>query len=642
MLGLRPYLGGASLASLVAADYQSLTRTRDDSGSTMPYAELAAARSSGSQTVVGDTARDPRHVSRRRFLTAVGATAAAGLTGGLTYYYARPKPFTGPAAMLLGTLPGLNGRWWFEETPWLLPEVRLNLARSLADDAQAAEGLEADANSADVVAFHGELRRRIDEVRGRWPRDVNDRLSKLQNLDPETLGDDGLEEALAQMVESLETRRLTSGLSAVQWHELGNLQHQRNEADSAVLAYEEAAGRYDAEGNHALLALCLADWGHLRMRQRRFVLAQEKFLSARDAASKIAGGDATWTRWFVLDSLCNEGDAHRGFGNWEPALGCLRQAAEVVGQSDVDANHPLRAVFHERCGWYHLDVWRLAAARGDFGRAKEIRLANDRAGNPFALHFSYWNRQGNAMVDFYDNRIEDARDALREMLTAPTGDIRRKQYDQLKSRYPNLHERLADTGLVDREIGVNPLEELQNAITTGESEGFREDGRWSHLVRLMFKSSVVAAFMSGAEQATKRLAAAQSELTKFQQQQPAAATRALGRRPQVYATAQDLATAVVDWLGADMTAKERGRKALLAQLGRSPIEIPRDDLLLLLYFGDQMLRAPLSQADRQTIVRGMNALTEIGAKAAAVDSREAKELATPALFAEYRKRAGGS
>jgi serine/threonine protein kinase/tetratricopeptide (TPR) repeat protein len=646
MLSLRPYAGGSNLASLVAADYQSLTRTRDDSGSTLPYADLATPRRSGSQTVVGDTARDPRRVSRRRFLTAASAAAAAGVAGGLTYYYGRPKPFTGPAALMLGTLPGLNGRWWFEETPWLLPEVRLNLARSLADDEDATFALAAAGNSADVAAFHGDLRRQIDSARGRWPRDVNDRLSKLQNLDPETLGDDGLEEALAQMVESLETRRLTSGLSAVQWHELGNLQHQRNEADSAVLAYEEAAGRYDAEGNRPLLALCLADWGHLRMRQRRFVLAQEKFHSARDAAAKIAGAGNAWTRWFVLDSLCNEGDAHRGFGNWEPALACLRQAAEIVADSaapGLDGLHPLRAVFHERCGWYHLDVWRLAAARADFGHAKAIREANDRAGNPFALHFSYWNRQGNAMVDFYDNRIADARDALREMLKTPGGEVRRKQYDQLKSRYPNLHERLADIGLVNRDLDVNALEELQRAISTGESEGFRDDGRWGHLVRLMFKSAVVAALSSGLDPAKKRLETAQGELEKLQKYQPAGATRAAsGKRPQVFATAHDLATACVDWLQADPAVKERGRRALLAQLGRSPIEIPRDDLLLLLYVGEHMSRdRSLAEADRQIVAGAMTALTGIGPKAAAVDARDSKPVGSPALFAEYRKRAGG-
>ena len=247
------------------------------------------------------------------------------------------------------------------------------------------------------------------------------------------------------------------------------------------------------------------------------------------------------------------------------------------------------------------------------------------------------------MVDFYDNRITDARDALRAMLAPPRGEVRRKQYDQLKSRYPNLHERLADIGLVNRDLDVNPLEELQNAISTGESEGFRDDGRWGHLVRLMFKSAVVAALGSGLDPAKKRLETAQGELEKFQKYQPAGATRATsGKRSQVFATAQDLAAACVDWLHADAVIKDRGRRALLTQLGRSPIEIPRDDLLLLLYVGDHLSREKsLVEADRQVVARAMSALTEIGPKAAAVDIRDSKETGTPALFAEYRKQAGG-
>ncbi len=35
----------------------------------------------------------------------------------------------------LGSLPGLNGRWWFDETPWLIPSARASLAGAVPANA---------------------------------------------------------------------------------------------------------------------------------------------------------------------------------------------------------------------------------------------------------------------------------------------------------------------------------------------------------------------------------------------------------------------------------------------------------------------------------------------------------------------------
>ena len=50
------------------------------------------------------------------------------------FFFSKGPPVPPRFDGLLGSMPGLNGRWWFEETPWLVPGVRAELAKNNGTD----------------------------------------------------------------------------------------------------------------------------------------------------------------------------------------------------------------------------------------------------------------------------------------------------------------------------------------------------------------------------------------------------------------------------------------------------------------------------------------------------------------------------
>ncbi len=101
------------------------------------------------QRFLADTDRESgRKLVWRRLIQdkRVAAAIVLMLAGIATavYFAVRPTRYAAVEA-LLATLPGLHGQWWFDETPWLVPEVRKRITGAVRGEngiaAAAFDGL---------------------------------------------------------------------------------------------------------------------------------------------------------------------------------------------------------------------------------------------------------------------------------------------------------------------------------------------------------------------------------------------------------------------------------------------------------------------------------------------------------------------
>jgi hypothetical protein len=427
---------------------------------------------------------------------------------------------------------------------------------------------------------------------------------------------------------------------------LAVVRHHHADFDAAAAAYESALAEYQREGRAGLAALSLADFGQLLLQQRKPSIAQEKFNRARTLIAQQSTTPRDVLRLFELDSLCGEADAHRGYGNWAPACQCLQQALPLAEALPED--HPLRAVFHERCGWYSLDVWRVDRAREEFRTALAIREANDRASNHRAIHFVSWNRQGQAMVDFYlDEAAQSAavlKSLLPEGMSAASHDYTERQLRELRRRQPNLLERLADAELIDPPTRAQADEHLSRAIHVAEEvEDFRDDGRWSILVRLKFKSAVVALLAGDLAAARMRYAEAEAEAAEFHKQSAAASSRA-GRtaKPPSFDATQKLAGACIDWRASEANVKSAALQRLVDQFQRDPANVSRDELQLLLLVGEWLLGQGELAADKpneRKLAQGLHRQCAVRPRGEAVGEEQPGGWRLPKLLERYRELA---
>jgi tetratricopeptide (TPR) repeat protein len=384
--------------------------------------------------------------------------------------------------------------------------------------------------------------------------------------------------------------------------------------------------QYEKRTHGGLRALCLSDWGEMLSKQGKPELSYERFRRAWEDLTKSSPPDAEPPELFHLNCLCREADGHRAFENWDPAHACMTEAlaiADRLGERQPD--HPMRALFYERSGWYHVDVWRINEAEADFRKALKIRTANYEQNNLLALHFVYRNRQGRAMADYFQGNASQGGAVLKTILEEiNTKDIPRKQLDELKSRRPNLLERVADTALADPEGGDDPIKYLREAIriAQGKPDDFRRDGRRTTLARLIYKAAVATAMLGSRSDAATLREQGDEEVKAFAARQQELAQKA-GRIPTenvptvrpVYEMSQELATACVTLVDTDPRVRDKGREDLLRQFEKNPNEIGRDDLLLLLFVGEQVLRGDAFDKKLKNLVaRYLEKMAEIKPK----------------------------
>ena len=466
--------------------------------------------------------RRPRPSSRRRrgrpWYTRPGTLAAAGAMVAVVlavsaWWIVRggsrpsPSPLQQQLCEDLGSLPGLKGRWWFDEIPWFVPAVRASLIEAVNRRDREISGispgdLAAMVRSSDVDALYGKLEHVANEFKKRVPNEQQRRflasveasLSDRDQISPESY-----RQKLGKVKTTLEQMRGLNTPTALHYravvqHELAR--YELAEWSDAEADYETALRRYD-EWEHpaakVLRALCMADLGQMSLDARQY---QDSVSSLQEARRSV---DAPA---MVIASLCQQADASRKIPT-KKALECLREAEAYPG---LPEDHPLRAHVHERRAWVQMDTWRFSKAIESFNKALEIRARHEDPQVAGKTLFALWNRQGVAMAYHFLGEKEKVTAEFTALLRdipgadTPAGHRQRR----ISERGPNVYECYADWFLFGPQRSQQNYQKAADLLAAGirqtEYLHFENDFRAPYVLRLRFKRRLALALSARSDQ----------------------------------------------------------------------------------------------------------------------------------------------
>ena len=139
---LAPFAATANLESLAADE-------RWAAGGVITRSTASRLRGQvTTQRFLADTDRESgrklvwRRLIRDKRVLAALVIALAGIAAAV-FFAVRPGRYAAVEAHL-ATLPGLHGQWWFDETPWLIPEVRKRITGAISGENGSAQAAFAD------------------------------------------------------------------------------------------------------------------------------------------------------------------------------------------------------------------------------------------------------------------------------------------------------------------------------------------------------------------------------------------------------------------------------------------------------------------------------------------------------------------
>lgn len=383
----------------------------------------------------------------------------------------------------LVTLPSLDGSWWFDEYPWLLPDFRkrnASLGFRVVHETASRSSASGDAkrpnstierlvrlvdpiDSSISTSSHALLMPDVSQVQSELHQVFANSYLRDVSRDP------AKSSAVRQMLSDLNLPGLTehakqatleAARSLGDPHLLALVQH-RLDLPGAEESYNLAIAQYtsaitsrgeDQAVSRALLALCRSDIAHWYFSKSRYREAANSFLMARGDLHDGALNAP------LLEIVCFAGEAlalrKMGEPFWDMVDERMTQAFAIADQH-LGGHHPLRAYLHERRAWALMDQWRLSEAKVDFDKAKTLRqyvldsgLAVDEEQTKERI---FHNEHGLAMVCLFRGDINEARTgyrALREAVDASAEGATPRSRQVYLERLVNTTERLADTHLM--------------------------------------------------------------------------------------------------------------------------------------------------------------------------------------------------
>jgi len=331
------------------------------------------------------------------------------------------------AAAELAGLPGLNGRWWFDETPWLIPGVREYLAGS--ERLQAQTGTPGADRWQDprwlwepnVQAVHESLADLVRTAQDRLPPASSALVADLLTLSREDLGDEALAARLRGVLERFEQAHASapvwpavdSHARAVLQHKIATIGNDLTLAKRAAESYAAALAAYAKAGaaEDALRARCLVDSGQLQaLVLQDYPEARRRFREARALSGiPVLLQAEAWFSEGIASAAANPSAADK-YAEADAALAQARQLIQDAGPGL--ASHPLLAHVHERYAWILMDQWNVSKASAEFQEARNIRFDNYwKSKNEFAQIYVFHNDHGQAMAERYcgDEQIARAK-----------------------------------------------------------------------------------------------------------------------------------------------------------------------------------------------------------------------------------------
>ena len=382
-------------------------------------------------------------------------------------------------------VPGPNGPWWFDETPWLTPFVRRAIGEELVQDSlriPLPAGMSRVDNpvlSSNVEAVEDWLLGLARATQGRLTVPERTLLDELVRVSQEDLTDEELALRLRAGAEHFsDDLGAVVEWSAVDLHTQGVLQHKiamissdRPRAETAAGTYEEAIAAYVSLGTAAepLRARCLVDAGELYSRVlKEYPEAKLRFRSARaiSSAPVLLQVDA-WVSEAVASAIANPDAAEK----YAEAGYALTNAKERLAEGQLHGQfHPFAAHVYERYAWILMDQWNVRKAAGEFKDARAIRFENYwKSKNDLAQIFVFHNDHGQAMAERYCGDVKLARAqydlVIREIekavakAEAEPGKLGAQRLRrELRERHSNSCERRADCELYQGAAGGAPVD----------------------------------------------------------------------------------------------------------------------------------------------------------------------------------------
>ena len=510
----RPQTGADVVAALIPFAEPSALREfrktleQDEPSTDKPKVPFRVVKNGNSQppTVTKEEAVQPAATDipttksgKTRYLW-LGLTSLAlvALLVGVIYYLMQPRTREVPDwAYPLVELPGPSGDWWFEEMPWYAPSVRAVLLHHLttrnglgpAFDDSAMATLSDDLST---CPHPDEVKRLKDLVRSlhkELPYPENEVVGGLLELKPDNYDLAALKGHYARLASQMKEESLTMPTS---WHLRALLHHGAGDYPAASKDYTTALQHYENEPSlQSLQAVCARDYGQLLDEKKQdYLLAGAKF---RVCLAKAK------SRLLKVDCLCHWATTCRKNRQISQTWDLLDKAQTTAQKAAISQDHPLRAVIHECRGWAAFDNWQLVTARDEFVLASGMRKKQERT-NPRHKLGLIWNLQAQAMIEHYRG---DQSDAVKHYTLAldkidkASDDVPRKLLSELKTRRPNLRERLADCFLFGQPHDYPQAQEkLYEAIEATGELGFDRKALWHHVAALKAKK-VIADLYAG-------------------------------------------------------------------------------------------------------------------------------------------------
>jgi len=476
---MRPFVEGANLAGLVAMaresdeeEPQADIATAGASPATKP--ERSKARPSGRtpiplrshETMEATVGLEERLPRKQRWKLLLGFSIAASLVVGLLAgSFGRFQIKTQLESSQLEELahytqlmPGLNGSWWLEETPWLLPPVRAAAAEEMSPNSSGfkipltgridpPDELLSNIESARENAKVQDLQYSLNDLFERLVRQsipaIKDSFLYIQPTDPEVMDESRLREKMTRISEWYDGSSNVPTPLAL--HVKALALHKQGKVDEAESCYKEALKRYEEMVPSPLLeALCSADYGELLYVMSRY---DDSALRFRAAATQVQDIENEHPE-FVVYTLGREADSLRKANDSAvQARQSLSHASKVAEK--LPEEHPLRAYLDERSAWLALDDWHVADAITLFESAIARRQRSMEQENRRAPFFIFFDKQAVAVAERLRGNPGRSKELLEDLVKTLTTAMSEKnsspkQRSEMRGRYINTQERLAD------------------------------------------------------------------------------------------------------------------------------------------------------------------------------------------------------
>ena len=334
-----------------------------------------------------------------------------------------PPPVTRePIAAELALLPGLNGPWWFEETPWLTPFLRRTMAEKVLASPVRQADLAAvlgdhphrylDANTAEVQRWLWEAASRCRGALSASQLRLVDQLKTFADgkYDDDAKAAEALRDALRQFING----HGDDALSATDLHTVALLRHRiavlgndKARARDAKQSYDAALDAYAAqkETPASTRLLCLVDsallcagpLGDVKEARQRM----DDALAAKDLPVLFRVSTLVARGVLAAVSATNPGE----YEDYR----FLYAKKVFAGADGVNAVHPLAAYVAERYAWSLMEQWKVEEANKQFQAAYHIRWTNQEEKNPHAAIYVFHDRVGMALASRYHGNLDAAR-----------------------------------------------------------------------------------------------------------------------------------------------------------------------------------------------------------------------------------------